>query len=697
MKKFKVCKLCIAVIFIIAQSFFCFAEENQKSIAVLDFSNVDFSEQKTVSLDGIWSFYWNQLYTPSDFTQNTINTAPVPITLPGPWNDVLINDKPIGAFGYGTYRVLIKTKPGTSRLAIKTLTVSTSMMLWVNGELLIQNGKVGRTASTTVEQYLPSVAVFKPDENGNVEIIAQVANFKYRKGGLWEKIVLGNDKLIENRRLTTLSVSMFLFGALFIMAIYHFGLYFLRRKDRSPLVFGIACLIIALRVLVVDEVPLIQFFPDFNWDLQIRIEFLTIFITFPLYPVLIKSLYKDDVPFWFTIPLIAISSFFIIAAAVLPVSIFNYLILPYQVIMVTTFLIGFAILVRIAYIHKKEAYFILIGFICIIIAGINDMLYTNYILKTGMILPFGLVLFIFFEAVSLSARFSRAFYTVEDLSEKLSRTNASLSRFVPNEFLTFLDKTDITQVELGDQVQRKLTLLFADIRSFTTLSEGLNPKDNFDFLNSYFQKLGPIIRKNNGIIDKYIGDGIMALFPLSCDDALNAAVEMQIALVDFNEERKLLNKIKIQVGIGIHYGDMMLGTVGEETRMDTTVISDAVNVASRIEGLTKNYSAKILVSEAVIDKLKYKENYQIRFLDRLQVKGKKAIIGVYEVVDGDREQFHEKVEYLDDFNKARQSVLNHEFSIALPLFESILAKNPNDAASKVFYERCVKALENVNK
>jgi len=142
---------------------------------------------------------------------------------------------------------------------------------------------------------------------------------------------------------------------------------------------------------------------------------------------------------------------------------------------------------------------------------------------------------------------------------------------------------------------------------------------------------------------------------------------------------------------------MMLGTVGEKTRMDTTVISDAVNVASRIEGLTKNYNAKILVSEAVIEKLKYKENYQIRFLDRLQVKGKKAIIGVYEVVDGDREQFHEKVEYLDDFTMARQSVLNHEFSNALPLFESILAKNPHDAAAKVFYERCVKALENVNK
>ncbi len=138
---------------------------------------------------------------------------------------------------------------------------------------------------------------------------------------------------------------------------------------------------------------------------------------------------------------------------------------------------------------------------------------------------------------------------------------------------------------MGDHVQREMTVFFSDIRDFTTLSETMTPQENFDFLNSYLRRATPIIRTNHGFIDKYIGDAIMALFPREPADALQSAVELQRDLVDYNQGRKKAGYKPVRVGIGLHCGELILGTIGEEERMQTTVIADAVNVASRIEGL----------------------------------------------------------------------------------------------------------------
>jgi two-component system sensor histidine kinase ChiS len=131
----------------------------------------------------------------------------------------------------------------------------------------------------------------------------------------------------------------------------------------------------------------------------------------------------------------------------------------------------------------------------------------------------------------------------------------------------------------------------------------MSPKDNFDFINAYLGRVSPVIRKHHGFIDKYIGDAIMALFPENADDAVQAAIEIHRQLVKFNQEREQFSLQPIKIGIVLHIGTLMLGTIGEEKRMEGTVISDAVNLASRLEGLTKMYGASILVSEAFLNEL----------------------------------------------------------------------------------------------
>ena len=226
----------------------------------------------------------------------------------------------------------------------------------------------------------------------------------------------------------------------------------------------------------------------------------------------------------------------------------------------------------------------------------------------------------------------------ETQREALSRQKAmadSFARFVPREFLRYLNRTDIVDVKLGDQVIKEMAVLFSDIRSFTNLSERMSPQENIDFINAYLDRIAPIIRNNNGFIDKYIGDAIMALFPESVDDAITAAVAMQRELYRFNEARRESGESEISIGIGIHWGKMMLGTIGEAHRLETTVISDAVNTASRLEGLNKQLGSKILISGESLG-LARPGTYRCRCLGQVPVKGKDRPVEVMEILmDGE--------------------------------------------------------------
>lgn len=207
------------------------------------------------------------------------------------------------------------------------------------------------------------------------------------------------------------------------------------------------------------------------------------------------------------------------------------------------------------------------------------------------------------------------------------RYAAAARRFVPDDFLRELGHVDIAEVQLGDQVEREMAVLFSDIRSFTSLSEGMTPGETMTFINEYLANAGPIVREHGGFIDKYIGDAIMALFK-DPDAALRAAVGLQDALHRFNETRRARGQRPVAIGVGVHAGKLMLGTVGEVQRIDTTVIADAVNVASRVEGLTKTYGVGIVVTDDLVHSLREKRD-DLRELGETHVKGLERTILVY--------------------------------------------------------------------
>ncbi|MBV8601167.1 MAG: adenylate/guanylate cyclase domain-containing protein, partial [Candidatus Eremiobacteraeota bacterium] len=272
--------------------------------------------------------------------------------------------------------------------------------------------------------------------------------------------------------------------------------------------------------------------------------------------------------------------------------------------------------------------------------------------------------------------------------EETRSLNVAYARFVPREFLELLGKEDVRDVRLGDQVQREMTVLFSDIRSFTSLSEKMMPRENFEFINGYLERVGPIVRQHRGVIDKYIGDAIMGLFPSGADDALRCAIALQREVAAIAVERGARGLIPIAVGVGLHTGSLMLGTIGESERMDGTVIADAVNLASRMEGLTKTYRAGILLTDETRARLADPNKYALRFLGRVAVKGKAHGVGVYEACDAEPPaRLEAKGRTREDFALGVARIAEGRFDEAVAALEAVLAFDPGDGAAAYLCER----------
>ena len=282
---------------------------------------------------------------------------------------------------------------------------------------------------------------------------------------------------------------------------------------------------------------------------------------------------------------------------------------------------------------------------------------------------------------------------VEARTAELRQLNISLERFVPAEFLALLHKDSITDFKLGDQVEQEMTILFSDIRNFTALSEQMPPQENFNFLNSFLSRISPIIRQHNGFIDKYLGDGIMSIFQTCADDAIQAAVAMQQEVSGYNQHRLNSGYPSIQIGVGVHTGKLMLGIIGDGQRLQSTVISDAVNLTSRLEDATKLFGASIITSTDTMQRLEDPSRYVHRFLGLMQVKGRLEAVPIFEIFGAWDPAWEIKQQTAAAFNAALEYLYLHQYAEAQTHFEKIVQQNPDDQAAWLYLERCRRAIE----
>ncbi|WP_444996177.1 adenylate/guanylate cyclase domain-containing protein [Aliikangiella sp. IMCC44359] len=292
----------------------------------------------------------------------------------------------------------------------------------------------------------------------------------------------------------------------------------------------------------------------------------------------------------------------------------------------------------------------------------------------------------------IAQQFNMMLSRIQASRKDLIKMNKAYSRFVPHQLLKQLSASGVNDISLGDCCEREMTVLFCDIRGFTTLSETMSPQANFLFINRYLSQIAPVINRNGGIIDKYLGDGIMALFPNGADPALRAANEMLVALESYNKKLRHKNLPTIEVGLGLHSGKMMLGTVGTQSRMDATVVSDTVNAAARVESMTKVFCTKILITEETKKQLKNIADYKIRFIASCFIQGKSKPVTLYEVFDTDSVSLQkEKLANQACMIQAWKTYKNGDRIMAILMYQKLLEKSSSDKSLFALIECCEKA------
>ncbi|MFK7773798.1 MAG: adenylate/guanylate cyclase domain-containing protein [Saprospiraceae bacterium] len=654
------------------------------SKGVIDFTNWDFEKNGNVLLDGEWEFYWNELLTPEDFEKT--NLTPDWIQVPKPWNNHLDeNQESLPAHGFATYRLKIITSSKQKKLSIRLIEIRDAYNLWIEGDLVIEHGKVGKSKANTVAQSNSNLTTFE-FEDGQTEIIIQVSNFRSSKAGFIRKsMLLGTESNIQRVRSKSIGIVLFLIGCYLIIGISHLYFYQMRRNTKGALYFSILCFLSMIRVMTTGDMFLI-YWTNIPTEVSSKLAYLSVYMIVLLFLKYLSVLFPREISglaikinTWGCV----ILSGYILCA---PNEFSHYATPVFQGLLLlgSTYLLYalFQVLIK----RRKGGLVLTIGMLIVILTSWHDTFYEVKGTSEGFLFPFGILFFMLLQAFFLTRLFARSI-------DKTRKISDMFRKFVPVQFIKKLGKKTTENIPIGIAKEEELTISFSDIRSFSTVSEEMSSQELLVYLNNFFEKMDAPIRNNYGFIDKYIGDSIMSIFDRKVDQHVyhpNDAIQAGIAMheVQHNHDLQHDSMFPIKFGIGIHTGNVILGTVGSAFRMDSTVIGNAVNLTSRLEWLTKYFDAQIIISESIL-KMINPNDYHLRQLDRVVVKGNSNIVSIFEVFDANSIELKEmKIKALPFYKKGLEHYFNSEWEMAIESFHKSLAVYPTDNVSKIHINRC---------
>ena len=240
----------------------------------------------------------------------------------------------------------------------------------------------------------------------------------------------------------------------------------------------------------------------------------------------------------------------------------------------------------------------------------------------------------------------------------------------------------------GDMVEQHVHVMFSDIRDYTALAEDMSPRENFQFVNALAGKVGPIVKAHKGMINQYLGDTIMTLFLDKADDGVQTGIDVLRMIAEYNDERHLKKRKPIKLGIGLHSGPLMMGIIGDAMRTDAAVISDTVNTASRMEGLTKHFNVNFILSGDTLQEIGDRDRFNLRYLGKVQAKGKYQSLDVYECFDADiADQIALKKVTLSNFESGLIAYLDKDMMAARKYFDAVYQANPGDLTAFGFLHK----------
>lgn len=386
----------------------------QAKDGTLDLRDWDRDRFSTVALDGDWEFA-DTILAPETFTKDGL------ISVPGAWNSFIKNNKSHEGEGLGTYRLTVLLDKPVKDLAFQIGDVSTAFKLFLNGKLLIENGKIGNSREEMLPSYKHPIVLID-EESKELKLTLQISNFYHITGGLRKSIKLGNTLAVFEEKKRQVALGWVVFGATFFMGLYHLILFLMRRVDKSALWFGLFCIDLSIRGFFTGSVFIYEVTPDSFWVYIHKLDILTFVSALPLFSVFLKAVFPDEkFHYYFNNLFIGVSSAFFILVLALPSTEYMSYIRIFQGF-VGASIVYFFIMISFCIFRRREgAILFAIGSLILFLTTLNDILNQSLIIKAEYLASWGLLAFLFSQTVMLSVRFSNAFVRLEELQKSLEQ------------------------------------------------------------------------------------------------------------------------------------------------------------------------------------------------------------------------------------------------------------------------------------
>lgn len=565
---------------------------------VLDLRDINFEEHNYIEMNGEWALYWNKFLKPEKVPDNPSTF----VSFPHMWKGSEMNNETLPGEGHATYTLKIKVNEESlsTQKALYVPLISNASKLWINGKLVSQIGEVGMSSKDERPTYNPQVIILDLDKP-EFDLVLQVSNYSARNGGIWGEFLFGNAEELISMAEKRMLKEMFIIGGLTFFGFYHFVIYILRRKDRAALYFGILCLLIALRSLIVGEVILTDLLPNFSWEWHRKIEYWTISIAFPVFLLFLNATFLNYIKKSILQMFIFISLLYSLFVLFTPAKVFSYTINFYQLIMTAMMLYVLFELTKAWKRNVPGVKVLLISTVIFTGTALNDVLYYNEWIHTGDFISVGLYIFIFAQSIVLAIKYASSFQKVETLSIRLGELNNTLEEKVQirtsqlersqnelkqlNQKLEILSNTDtLTNVpnrrslnqnyeevwEMNKDLLKPITVFMIDIDCFKLFNDTYGHQKGDEVLKLVAQSLKNRLDIVGGFFARYGGEEFFALLDgKSVEEAVDIAKDMN----------DVIHKLKIQ--------------------HKTSTVTDTVTISI---GIAHSTSANLVEKEQLISK-----------------------------------------------------------------------------------------------
>lgn len=548
---------------------------------VLDLRDINFEEHNYIEMSGEWGLYWNKFLKPEKVPDNPSTF----VSFPHMWMGSEMNNETLPGEGHATYTLKIKVNEESlsTHKGLYVPLISNASKLWINGKLVSQIGEIGMSSKDERPTYNPQVITLDLDKP-EFDLVLQVSNYSARNGGIWGEFLFGNAEELISMAEKRMLKEMFIIGGLTIFGFYHFVIYILRRTDRAALYFGILCLLIALRSLIVGEVVLTDLLPNFSWEWHSKIEYWTISIAFPVFLLFLNAMFLNYIKKSILQMSFFISLLYSLFVLFTPAKVFSYTINFYQLIMTAMMLYVLFELTKAWKRNVPGVKVLLISTVIFTGTALNDILYYNEWIHTGDFTSVGLYIFVFAQSIVLAIKYASTFQKVETLSIRLGELNNTLEEKVQirtsqlersqnelkqlNQKLEILSNIDtLTNVpnrrslnqnyeevwEMNKDLLKPITVFMIDIDCFKLFNDTYGHQKGDEVLKLVAQSLKNRLDMVGGFFARYGGEEFFALLDgKSVEEAVDIAKDMNHVIHKLKIQHKtstVADTITISIGI----------------------------------------------------------------------------------------------------------------------------------------------------